>query len=198
MSMKKTLRGDPQPVQRVANRSLAKGLGWGLIAGLTGTLVMDIVLMGTLSVAGLPPLTCFSIVGNTVARFFSILGVEMAGGVPLGVATHYLVGPAFGVIFGALVTRVDALRIDTLKKGILLAVLYVEILSQPILASTPILLKMTAAGTLQWYAGSFVMHLLLALVLGAIVSCGLRGSAAMNRRSSQAKPGSNFSPEPGK
>jgi hypothetical protein len=137
-------------------------------------MVMDLALMGALSAIGLPTLTCFSIVGNTVARFFSTLGVDMAGGILLGVVTHYLIGPLVGAIFGALVAQVGVLRVDTLKKGIILAVLYIEILSQPILAMTPILLKMTATEMMQWFGGSFVMHLLLGIVLGAIVSYGLR------------------------
>jgi NhaP-type Na+/H+ or K+/H+ antiporter len=63
--------------------------------------------------------------------------------------------------------------VDTLKKGLVLAILYVEILSQPILATTPILLKMTAHETLQWFGVSFVMHLIWGAVLGAVVSYGL-------------------------
>jgi hypothetical protein len=85
-------------------------------------------------------------------------------------------------IFGAAVAQVTALRADTLKKGVVLAILYVEILSQPILATTPILLKMTAHETLQWFSVSFVMHFMLAVVLGVIVSYGLRLATA-------AKPG---------
>lgn len=158
---------------RAGHRS-GNGAFIGTIGGLVGTMVMDLVLMGALSAVGLPALTCFSIVGNTVARFLSILGIEMAGGVPLGVATHYLIGPLIGAIFGVAVTQVNALRVDTWKKGIILAVVYVEILSQPILATTPILLKMTTPETLQWFGGSFVMHLIWGVVLGLVVSYGLR------------------------
>ena len=172
--MQVTLQGNPRARVQTAHVTLARGIGWGLIGGLAGTLVMDLILMGALSVAGLPALTCFSIVGNTVARFFSMLGIEMVGGVPLGAAAHYLIGPLVGAIFGTAVTRVAALWVDTLKKGIVLAILYVEILSQPILATTPILLKMTAHETLQWFSVSFVMHFILAVVLGVSVSYGLR------------------------
>lgn len=138
--------------------------------------------MGALSAVGLPALTCFSIVGNTVARFFSILGIEITGGAPLGAATHYLIGPLIGAIFGAAVAQIKALRGGTQKKDIVFAVLYVEILSQPILAMTPILLKMTAPETLQWFGGSFVMHLMWGIVLGVVVSYGLRLAAPANHR----------------
>jgi hypothetical protein len=145
-------------------------------------MVMDLLLMGAFSALGLPVLTCFSIVGNTVARFFSIQGVEVERAIQLGVTTHYLIGPLVGVIYGMVVTRIEALRVNTLKKSILFAILYVEILSQPILATAPILLKMTLPVTLLWYGGSFVMHLLLAVVLGAVVGYGLRLENPVNHR----------------
>jgi hypothetical protein len=169
-------------IHHVPEVSLSRGLGLGLIAGLIGTMVMDLVLMGVLPIAGFPALTCFSIVGNTVASFFSIQGIEMTGGIPLGVFTHYLIGPVAGAIFGAVVTQVKVFRPETLKKSIILAILYVQILSQPILATTPILLKMTLTKTLQWYGGSFVMHSVLGLVLGVIMSYGLRLAATSRHR----------------
>ncbi len=162
--------------------TLVKGMGWGAMGGLVGTMVMDLVLMGVLSAIGLPALTCFSIVGNTAARFLSILGIEIAGGIPLGVAAHYLIGPVVGAIFGAAVVQVKALRVDSLKKGIILAVLYVEILSQPLLAMTPILLPMTTADTWQWFGVSFVMHMIYGAILGAVVSYGLGLTDTAGRR----------------
>lgn len=154
--------------------TVARGMGWGLIGGLLGTIVMDLVLMGALSAAGLPAFTCFSIVGDTVARFFSELGIETAGGVPAGVAAHYLIGPLFGVIFGAVVMRIAVFNVNSLQKAVLCAILYGEILSQPILALTPILLKMTAVTMLKWYGGSFVMHLLWGIVVGIVAGYGLK------------------------
>ena len=64
----------------------------------------------------------------------------------------------------------------------MLAVVYVEILSQPILATTLILLKMTAPETLQWFSVSFGMHFIWGVVLGATVSRGLWLATAANRQ----------------
>jgi uncharacterized membrane protein YagU involved in acid resistance len=180
--MNKTLTGNWQPSEQTPHIPLANGIGWGLIGGLVGTMFMDLVFMGGLSAVGLPIFTCFSMVGNTVARLFSMLGLELAGGIPLGVAAHYLIGPLIGAIFGVAVTQFDALRLNTLKKGIMLAVLYVEIVSQPILATTPILLKMTGPETWQWFGISFVMHMIWGGVLGVVVSRGLRSSSAAKHR----------------
>lgn len=180
--MEKTLEGTSHMTGRITFNRLMRGLGWGSIGGLAGTLIMDLVLMGALSAFGLPALTCFSIVGNTVARFFSMQTMEIGRAIQMGIATHYIVGPVIGAIYGMAVTRIKALRVHTLKKSILMAILYVEILSQPLLAMTPILLKMAVPATLQWYGGSFVMHLMAGAALGAVVGRGLQLPTAENRR----------------
>jgi hypothetical protein len=102
----------------------------------------------------------------------------MAGGFPLGMTVYYLLGLVLGGIFGATVARFDALRVNTLKRGVAFAVLYAEVLSQPILATSPIILKMPASETLQWFGVSAVMHLIWGVVLGAVVSYGLRSATA--------------------
>jgi hypothetical protein len=172
--MEKTLESTSHRTSHITSDKLWKGLGWGFLGGLTGTLVMDLLLMGVLLALRQPAGLCFSIVGDTVSCFFVALGAQVAGGVPTGVVTHYVVGPLFGILFGALITGWDALRVNSVKKCVLLAVVYVEVLSQPILLTTPILLKMTTSETVQWYGGAFVMHLLLAVLLGVIVGYGLR------------------------
>ena len=153
---------------------LTQCIRWGVIGGLAGTFVMDLVLMGLLAAGGLPPLTCFSIVGDTVAGLFSMQSDAAAGSIPLGIAAHYLLGPTIGAIFGMMIAKFNRLRINSPKKMILCAVVFVEILSQPLLALAPILLKMTASETLLWFGGSLVMHLIWGLILGAMMSRGLR------------------------
>jgi hypothetical protein len=161
---------------------LAQGIAWGCLGGLAGTLVMDFLLMGALLVLRQPASMCFSIVGDTVSRFLALFGTQITGGVPTGVVAHYVVGPLFGMFFGAVVMMLPALREGTLKKITLAAFVYVEILSQPILAMTPILLKMKAAATLQWYGGSFIMHLIMSIILGVIVGYGLRMHTTATQR----------------
>jgi hypothetical protein len=174
--MKTTLRNNAQVRWAITGSALAKGIGWGLLGGLAGTVAMDIALIGTSPALGLHGIESFSVIGDTAARFFTLLGVGMTGGVPTGLAVHYLCGPLLGAIFGAIVTRFDALWPGTLKKGIGLAVLYIELVSQPLLATTPLLLNMSAQETAFWYALSFGMHLLCGGVLGAVMSYGLRST----------------------
>jgi hypothetical protein len=135
-----------------------------------------------------PAVVSFSTIGDTAAAFFSLIGIHMAGGVPLGAGVHYLLGLVLGVIFGAGVFQEYALRVDTTKKCVVLSILYIEVTSQPILATSPIILKMTAPETLQWFGVSAVMHLIWGVVLGAVVGYGLR-SATVARRSAYYKHG---------
>jgi len=67
-------------------------------------------------------------------------------------------------------------------KGVGLGILRVEIMSQLLLAITPILKKMTAAATLQWYDGSFTIHMIAGAVLGAVVGFGLHLADRGSRR----------------
>ena len=172
------MRDDVRAGSQMSYAALARGAVLGVVGGLAGTVVMDLVMFGTFWAVGLPPVIGFSIIGDTAAGFLTLLGIAMAGSLPLGAAVQCLTGMVVGGAFGAAVSRVDALRPDTIKKGVVLAVVYIEVLSQPILATSPILLKMTASETLQWFGVSAAMHLIWGVVLGIIVSYGLHSAPA--------------------
>ena len=182
---------------RINQIGTLNGMWWGLIGGVAGTMAMDLVLVGGLSALGLPTNTCFLSIGSTVAHFFSLLGIKLSGDLILGMATFHLLGPVLSAIYGLAVSQIGALQGITLKKNVVGAVLYAEVLSQLILTTMPILLKMSGSETILWFAGSFVLHLtwgivlgfvmhygLLAVVRGAVVGLGLRHESA-----SRSKPG---------
>ncbi len=158
----------------IAPNPLVRSIGLGVVAGLASTLIMDLCMMAIPGMLGLGATYCFSAVGDTVARFFSTLSIQMTGGVPLGVAIPYLVGSIIGAIYGILVTRFPSLRTGSLIKSIGCAVIYVEILSQPMVWMTPYFLKMALNDSLLWFAGALVMHLVWGAVLGMMVYHGLR------------------------
>ena len=171
--MEGTLQGNGRMTARINTIGTLKGLWWGLIGGLAGTMAMDLVLVGGLSALGLPTDTCFLSIGSTVAHFFALLGIKLSGGVILGVATFHLLGPVLSAIYGLAVSQIGALQGITLKKNVVVAVLYAEVLSQLILTTMPILLKMSGSETVLWFAGSFVLHLIWGIVLGLVMHYGL-------------------------
>ncbi len=156
----------------------AKGLVLGLIAGLLVTIVIDLIMMGCLLFRGQPADAGFAVIGDTAAGLFSLFGIDVAGGVLPGVVWHYLIGLALGVIFGAAVTRIDALCLNSMKKGVGLGILYAEVISLPILVMPPIMLKWTASETARLLGFYVVMHAIWGILLGVVVSYGLRSTTA--------------------
>lgn len=179
--MRATLQSRLTMPSHSSGSALSHGVKWGLVGGFVGTVVMDLVLFGALWLAGLPPVISFTTIGDTAAGFFALLGIAVPGGVAMGAFGHYALGLGLGALFGAGVSQIYALRLDTLKKGLILGVVYIEILSQPILALSPIILKMDATQTVQWFVISFFMHLIWGAVLGVIVSTQSRPARLAKR-----------------
>lgn len=95
----------------VVNRLLLKGVGFGIIGGLIGTILMDIVMVLTFLIAGQPADT-----------FFSMVGEKFGYGTLVGILVHNLVGITGGIVFTLLVLNIKALRIDSMRKGLLLGI----------------------------------------------------------------------------
>jgi hypothetical protein len=160
-----------RPVRVISTR----GIVVGCIGGLLGTIAMDLFGGGLFLAMGGPASLSFAVIGDTAAAFCALFGISVAGGVPLGALLHYLIGLAFGALFGAAVSRAAVLRLDSPMKAVGLGVLYVELISQPLLAAASWVLHMTAAEAAQWFGISFVMHLVYGVVLGLVAHYGLRG-----------------------
>lgn len=182
-------------------RSLAavpSPLTWAVLGGLAGTLVMDLVLMAALWLAGRDPFKCFSMVGMSVRLLLGLPSGEGLPAVLTGVATHYSVGPALAILFVALMGRLSLLRSPSLKRTLITAALYAELISQPMLVIVPIFLRLPTSLTLVWYAGSTVMHLTYAIVLGLTLWYGhLRGAlrfAPASREGSQPQTRAGLRP----
>jgi hypothetical protein len=176
--MEERLPPDSRAKGAMGSGACAKGLALGLVAGLAATIVVDLIMMGFLLFTGQPADDGFAVIGDTAAGVFSLFGIDVAGGVLPGVVWHYLIGLALGVIFVAAVTRFDALRLNSMKKGVGLGILYTEIMSMPFLVMPPIILKWTASATAQVFGFYFVMHAIWGLLLGVVVSYGLRSAMA--------------------
>ncbi len=163
------------------NGTFTRGIVVGLTGGLAGTIAMHVFGVGIFLVMGQPTGISFTIIGDATASFFALLGVKLAGGVPLGIVVFYLLGLALGITFVALVLRIDAFQLNSIKKGVGLGILYVEVLSVPLLATATLVLNMTPTATALWFGVSVVMHLAYGAVMGAVVSYGLRSAAAVTR-----------------
>jgi hypothetical protein len=160
--------------EEMGNDNLKKAIVWGLIGGLVGTIIMDLVIVGFFYVVGMPVGLIYSFIGDVAGSFFSRIGIKLSGGVLLGALVHFFLGLGLGGLFGALVTRINAFKLNSLKKGLLLGIIYIEIASQPILVTAPLLVEMTGPDILQWYGLSTFMHLIYGLILGGMMRYGAR------------------------
>jgi hypothetical protein len=163
------------------NDTLTKAIVWGLIGGFVGTIIMDLVIAGLFLLVGMPVDLIYSFIGDVAQSFFLRIGIDAAGGVPLGAFIHFFLGLALGGLLGVLVTQIRALRLASLKKGIWLGILYIEVVSQPILVTAPLLRQMTTADIVQWYGLSTVMHLIYGMILGGVLSFKQKETAMVSK-----------------
>jgi len=152
-----------------------RGMVAGMVGGLAGTILMYLFGAGIFALLGWPASTSFSIIGDSAAAFFSTLGIALAGGDPLGMRLYYLIGLTLGTMMGIAVVSLEPLHLASLKKRVGLSILYVEVMSLPLLAAGTVALKMSAADAALWFGISFVMHLVYGLVLGVVTSYGVSG-----------------------
>jgi hypothetical protein len=150
--------------------SLARAIVMGAIGGVLATIGMDLFGAALFLLLGGPASLSFSVIGDAAAQFASLLGIQVAGGMPLGALLHYLIGILQGVIVSVAASRIGALHMDSVKRSVGLTIAYIELTSLPLLAAAAILLTMTASQTAQWFGISFVMHLIFGLALGLFVT----------------------------
>ncbi len=160
---------------RVRCSTLVACLVGGVIGGLAGTIVLDITQVGMALGLGYSADLTYYVGGITTAGVLGMLGIKAVPGVLLGVIMRYLIGVGLGAILGAVVSQVHALQVDRVKCA-LFSLVFVQALSQPLLASAPFIMKATwtVDETWQWFVVSFFIHTMYGLVLALVVSHGLR------------------------
>lgn len=173
------LYSDSRAARPVIHRTLRTEITVGLIAGLVGTIVMDLIGIPIIVAIGGAPTLPFSIIGDTTAGFLSMLGIGIEGGIPLGAAMHYGIGFILGVIFVAIVSRTEAIRSRFKSMG--LGIVFVELVSLPMLIGAVVILNMTGAETALWFGMSLFMHGIYGAVLGLVAQYGLRSAAGSSR-----------------
>jgi hypothetical protein len=141
-----------------------RGIGLGLLGGVTGTVLMDFVIVATFLIAGLP--------GD---NFFAMVGEKFGQGPAVGIALHNLVGLTGGFIFAVLVLNIKALSIDTRRKGLILGV-SAGVFTIPV-GCIPLAIWL-GKPILDVIAFSAVPHLVYGTILGLIVSYGLLSQQA--------------------
>lgn len=141
------------------NNSFLRGVGFSLVGGLVGTVLMDIVMVITFLIAGQPATT-----------FFSMVGERLGYGVLAGMAVHNLVGLTGGFVFALLILNIKTLRIDSRRKGLVLGIAAGAITIPLGCIPLAIWLNQPILGVVAF---SILPHLVWGTVLGWTVGYGL-------------------------
>lgn len=168
--------------------TLVRGTIAGMVGGLAGTISMYLFGAGIFTLLGWPANTPFAIIGDLAAVFFSSLGIALVGSDSLGMRLYYLIGLTLGAIPGIAVVSLEPLHLASLKKKVGLSILFVEVISLPLLAAGSLALKMSTADAALWFSISFAMHLVYGLVLGMVTSYGLAWSRTARRDPAEYSP----------
>lgn len=147
------------------DRALIRGVGFGIVGGLVGTILMDMVMIFTFLIAGQP-----------ADAFFSMVGQKLGYGTVVGLAVHNLVGMTGGIVFSLVVLNVATFRIESRRRALMLGIA-AGALTIP-LGCIPLALWLNQP-VLDVIAFSLFPHLVWGTVLGWFVGYGLlsyRGS----------------------
>jgi fluoride ion exporter CrcB/FEX len=108
--------------------------------------------------------------GQPALTYLDLIGSVFGGGIPLGALVHVLAGSVLGVIFSVPVLTIDALRIDSVRKGLVLGIL-VGLASISACVPFAILIREKIATVLIFMT---IPHLVWGTVLGVVAGYGLR------------------------
>jgi hypothetical protein len=125
---------------------------------------------------GWPASTSFTIIGDSAAAFYTKLGVALDGGSSLGMQLYFLIGLTLGAVLSVAIAGLEPLHLAPPKKRVVLSILYVEVMSLPLLAAGTLALKMSVTDALLWFGISFIMHLVYGLVLGIVTNYEVYGA----------------------
>jgi hypothetical protein len=154
--------------------SLARAISCGIAGSLAGTIIMDLVQIALLPAMGEPAGSFFGTIGEAAGTLITKIGIDIVGGIPLGLLLHYLLSLLLGVAFGLLVSRIYALRVNTTRRGVVTGILAAEAVGLILFVPVPVLLSNTSSELAAMFGAIVLFHALYGAVLGGITSHGLR------------------------
>ena len=143
--------------------SFTRGIGVGVVGSLVGTAAMDLGMVVEFMVMGLPVLT-----------YLDLIGSVFGGGIPIGTLVHVVMGVLLGIIFVIPLLIINVLRVDSVKKGVVLGFL-IGLGSISACVAMAFLVHLPIVQVLSFMT---IPHLIWGTVFGIAVGYGLRSAAA--------------------
>ena len=139
-----------------------KTIKYGLLGGLAGTIMMDIVMFVESWLMNQP-----------ITMNYAVIGAAVGKGILHGLIIHFLIGPFLGLLFSATISLFDFIRIKSIKRTILLG-FWAGIITIP-LGCVPAAL-LAGVPVLDLVGFSLLPHIVWGLTLGIVIGYGLKST----------------------
>lgn len=160
-------------VNAVPKDSAIKVVGLGVIGGLGGTVLMDIVMMIT-----------FILAGARADLFFDMVGEQLGDGAVLGVVVHNIIGTTAGFGFSVAVLMIGPLELTSVRKGLLLGIALGAVTIPVGCVPMAIWLGESIVGVVSF---SVLPHLVWGATVGWVVAYGLLRARKPSRQGTEAQ-----------
>jgi len=151
----------------MSERSIVRGIMYGVIAGTISTIVIDIVALIMLSVMGLSLASFFALIGRCL---LTLIGTTAANPVWQGLTLHYSIAILTGLVVGLLTQRFHKLQFSSYRKGILLSVIIAQVEGNSLFYLMSVIMKIPQSEMMFMYGICIFFHLIWGVCLGLIIS----------------------------
>jgi len=149
--------------------NIARGIRYGIVGGLIGTIVTDLV-----------SLVIFLITGESLPDFYTLFGrsfltlFNLQADYPLwqGLTLHYSIGILTGLVVGILTQRISWLKFNTYRRSILIAVIITQIEGLTLFYLMSLILKIPQSEMMIVYIMGIFLHTIWGTCLGSILCFG--------------------------
>jgi hypothetical protein len=142
------------------------------LGGVFGTVVMDLVMIGTFFILDWPLDTFLTVLATGVETDLSMIGLGMEVSLFLAIFLHYMTGSVVSIVFVIIVMKLDIFQTDMIKKFVALGVIGTEIICLTFFTPTILLLGYTASETIELLTMTCLFRGIFGLFFGLIVEYG--------------------------
>jgi hypothetical protein len=162
----------------VNKQNIIKGIKYGTIAGMLGTVATDIVSLVILTFMGVSLPSFFALIGRA---FMTLIGAEAANPVWQGLALHYSIGIISGSLLGLLTQRFHRLVFDSYRKGILIGIIVSQVEGNSLFYLMSVIMKIPQSEMVMMYGLCSILHLVWGSCAGLIISYSQQYKIAASR-----------------
>jgi hypothetical protein len=150
-------------------KSIAKGIKYGIMAGLVSTVVTDGASLIIFFFMGESLPSFFALIGRS---FLTLIKVEVAYPFWQGLTLHYSIGLLTGLVLGIVTQRIRILNFNSYRRSILIGVIITQIEGLTLFYLMSLILNIPQSEMMIMYGLGIFLHTIWGTCLGLIISFG--------------------------